>query len=336
MIRLHVPGFSASDFRNYPARDMRQGDATIIDDGKNFDIIDGYCDKGTDRLIAALKARGIKTPYLHISHAHYDHYHGIRRIIRDSYFKPRRLYCYDPATLGDVSGDVKNEKATMRDIISEAKAKGIPVTYVKDGDRIVHGEIKFNVYREQTGYKGNSDAYINDGSLVYWFPKLSYLTSGDGPQEIGSLCERRGIKPKFIKIPHHGNNCPRKQATKLKALGTLFCWDNDYSTSITDFLATGREDCSAVGMKYLNCHGDLNAVFFGKRAVIYKGSSIYRYACSYNGKASLKSADLAIVKKVLKGDLGAGDARITNLLNRGYNAGGIQKEVNEIYDIVKG
>ena len=57
MIRLHVPGFSASDFRNYPARDMRQGDATIIDDGKNFEVIDGYCDKGTDHLIDALKAR---------------------------------------------------------------------------------------------------------------------------------------------------------------------------------------------------------------------------------------------------------------------------------------
>jgi hypothetical protein len=315
---------------------MRQGDATIIDDGKNFEVIDGYCDKGTDHLISALKARGIKSPYLHISHAHYDHYHGIRKIIKDSYFKPKRLYCYDPSTLGDVSNDVKGEKSTMRSIISEAKAKGIPVTFVKDGDRIIHGEIKFNVYREQTGYKGNSDAYINDGSLVYWFPELSYLTSGDGSQAIGSLCEKRGIKPKFIKIPHHGNNCPRSQAQKLKSLGTLFCWDNDYSTKLTDFLMTGREDCIAVGMKYLDCHGDLNAVFFGKRAIIYKGSSIYRYACTYAGKAELKSADLAIVKAVINGKAGAGDARTSYLLNKGYNAGAVQKEVNEIVKLIKG
>ena len=337
MIRLHVPGFSASDFRNYPARDMRQGDATIIDDGKNYEVIDGYCDKGTDHLISALKARDIKSPYLHISHAHYDHWYGIRKIIRDDWFTPKRLYCYDPASLGEVSASVETEKASLRGVIKEAKEKGIPVTYLKDGDKITHGDIKIVVYREQpTKYNGNSDAYINDGSLVYWFPELSYLTSGDGPQEVGSLCERKGIKPKFFKIPHHGNNCPRKQATKMKEQGALYCWDNDYSTVLTDFLDTGREDCLAVKIKYLNCHGDLNALFFGRRAVIYKGNEIFRYSCSYTGKANLKSADLAIVKAVINGKAGAGDARTSYLLNKGYNAGAVQKEVNAIIKAIKG
>ena len=122
----------------------------------------------------------------------------------------------------------------------------------------------------------------------------------------------------------------------MKAQGALYCWDNDYSTVLTDFLDTGREDCLAVKIKYLNCHGDLNALFFGRRAVIYKGNEIFRYSCSYTGKAELKSADLNIVMSVLRGTAGSSDARTTYLLNRGYNAGAVQGKVNDIVKLVKG
>ena len=74
MIRLQAVGLYTPDFGG---GETRLGDATIIDDGKNFEVIDGYCENGTMRLIAALKARGIKNPYLHISHPHYDHMYGI-------------------------------------------------------------------------------------------------------------------------------------------------------------------------------------------------------------------------------------------------------------------
>ena len=94
MIRLHVPGFYNSD-KGGP----RWGDAQIIDDGKNFEVIDGYCGNGTTRLISRLKDRKIKSPYLHISHAHGDHDEGILAIIRDSYFSPKKLYCYNPEVL---------------------------------------------------------------------------------------------------------------------------------------------------------------------------------------------------------------------------------------------
>ena len=57
MIRLHVPGFYNSD-KGGP----RWGDAQIIDDGKNFEVIDGYCGNGTTRLISRLKDRKIKSP----------------------------------------------------------------------------------------------------------------------------------------------------------------------------------------------------------------------------------------------------------------------------------
>ena len=327
MIRLHIPGFYNSD-----SGGPRWGDATIITDDKgNADVIDGYCGIGATRLISILKKRNIKKPYLHISHAHYDHYYGIRRIIADSWFAPKALYCYDPNTLGDVSGDVKGEKNTLKAIISEAKARKIPVVYLKNGDDICHGDIHFKVYRNQPSYRGNSDAYLNDGSLAYWFPELRYLTTGDAETHVGQY------NPVFVKIGHHGNACPRTEATWLWNHGCRYCWDNDYSTKLTDFLQTGREDCIAVGMKYLSCHGDINAIFFGKKAVIYKGTAIYRYECAYNGKPSItKPIDLAVIKSVLQGKYGNGDARISGLLNESYNPGAVQTEINTLIKLIKG
>ena len=340
MIRIHIPGFYASDVS---IKEPRVGDAQIIDDGKNYEVIDGYCGNGLKRLINALKARGIKSPYLHISHAHYDHDYGILQIINDSYFSPKGLYCYDPNTLkgGFASGEIKSDAEYLQKVINAAKARKIPVYFVGNGDSIKHGEIVIKVYRSQPSYEGTSKdphgwSYVNDGSLCYWFPKLSYFASGDGPERIYDCCKAWGIKPKFFKIPHHGNNCTESQAYGLKADGALYCWDNDYSTEITDFLQYGRGRCIEAGIKYLSIHGDINVIFFRKRAVIYKDGDIYRYDCAYNGVPTLKDPTLEDVKAVLSGKAGNSNERVTYLLNRNQNPGLIQKEINELYKLIKG
>ena len=334
MIRLHVPGLLSS------AGGPRWGDAQIIDDGKFFEVIDGYCGEGTDRLISALKARKITRPFLYITHPHYDHYFGVRKIIRDSYFKPRRLFVPDPESYADVSSEVRGNKQALRNVISEARDKGIPVSYLRNGQIVTHGDVKFVVYQDtEVGYTGNSEGYVNDRSLAFWFPTLSYLTTGDA----GMWCVRKyGLKPKFIKLGHHGNRIdgddllPSQMAPLMKKNGCLYCWDNDYSTKLTDFLMTGREDAQNAKMTFLDIHGDINAIFFGKRAVIYKHGQIYRYACAYAGKATLQAPTLANVKAVLKGTAGTDDAQTTYLLNRGMNPGLIQNEVNELYKLIRG
>ena len=48
MIRLQAIGLYSSDFSG---GETRLGDATIIDDGKNFEVIDGNCGAGTTRRI---------------------------------------------------------------------------------------------------------------------------------------------------------------------------------------------------------------------------------------------------------------------------------------------
>ena len=336
MIRLQCIGLYPSDFGS----GTRLGDAQIIDDGKNYEVIDGYCGKGSDRLISTLKERKIKSPNLYITHPHYDHYYGIRQIIRDGWFKPKRLYTPNPDSYGDVSSDVRGNKQALRDIISEAKSKGIPVTYLRNEQNVKHGEIKFTVYQDTTcKYNWNSDAYINDRSLAFWFPELKYLTTGDAGMW---AVKKYGLKPKFIKCGHHGNNIgtcdikPSEMAPKLKRNGCLFYWDNDYSTKLTDFLMTGREDAINAGMTIYNIHGDINAIWQRGYASIYKDYKVKRYKCSYKGETTLKQPDLSVVMGVLRGEYGTSNARISKLINSGYYPIATQNKINEIVKLVKG
>ena len=336
MIRLQAIGLYSSDFSG---GETRLGDATIIDDGKNFEVIDGYCGKGTTRLIAALKARGIKNPYLHISHPHYDHRYGIRKIINDSWFKPKALYCQNPDTITAHNSNVKSDIDALRTVIREAKAKGVTVVYLNNGDKIVHGEIKFTVYRRNPAWDGSSEAYLNEGSLCYWFPEQSYLTTGDASMW---CAEKYNLHPKWVKGGHHGNDIggltlkPSQMAAWLKKNGCVYYWDNDFSTKLTDFLMTGREDAQNAGMKCFDIHGDINAVFHSGKGVIYKDGRAYGYDCDYKAPLTLKKADLDIVVTVLEGGAGTNDARTTYLLNRGYRFVEVQNAVNKLYKLIKG
>ena len=58
MINLYIPGYYDSD-KGGP----RWGDAQVIDDGENYEVIDGNCGVGTTRLIKSLKNRNFKRPY---------------------------------------------------------------------------------------------------------------------------------------------------------------------------------------------------------------------------------------------------------------------------------
>ena len=335
MIRCNILGFTGNE------ADTRYGDYTHITDGKNDLIIDGYMSIGATRVISRLKSIGVKEPYLAISHTHDDHTKGIRMIINDGYFKPKALYCYDPATLsgGLSNSEIRDDVNTLNTIISEAKRRYIPVIFIDNGDKIQIGEINIEVYREQPAYKGASAdphgwIFMNDGSLVFYFPDLLYLTSGDGSDKIGNLCKQYGLHPVFFKIPHHGNACDASQARIMKDLGTKFCWDNDTSGSYTTFLSTGRKRCIEAGMEWFSCIGDINFVAFDGKVVIYKGSQHFSYAAPYKGKNTLKYASLAAVKNVLKGTYGNGDTRITRLLDAGFSPTSVQNNVNEILKLL--
>ena len=294
MIKSWIAGFKR------PSKETRYGDSQVFIDTKNniCFIIDGGDGEGASRLISYLKQNGIKKVYLLLTHPHSDHGDGLRKIIKDSYFTVLCFYCYDPNSLKSGlrnnrgSDSVREDIDYLNKIISEAKSRNIEVKYLVHGDKVQLGDIKFNVYREQPSRVEDNDtygwSYVNDGSLCLYFPDLYYWTSGDGSDSIWDFIKKLGLKVKFFKIPHHGNNCPKSQATGLKSHGANLCWYNDLEPNgvgTNDFTLYGARRCKEAGITVIDCIGsDINITFAMSKAIITKGSSTWVYAIPYNGE----------------------------------------------------
>lgn len=338
MIRGWIAGFGR------PSKETRHGDAQVWIDDKNkiCFIIDGGCDECVTALISYLKRNGIRKVYLLLSHPHYDHADGLRKIIKDSYFTVLAFYCYDPNTL---KGGLRNNKgsASVREdidylntIISEAKAKKIPVKYLKHGDKVELGDIKFKVYREQPSRVEDDDdngwAYVNDGSLCCYFYEWYYWTSGDGSERIWDFIKRLGIKVKFFKIPHHGNNCTMSQANGLKDNGADYCWYNDLEpdgVGTNDFTLYGARRCKQAGIKVFESVGDINFVVANGKFTIYKSGKKYEFSVPYKGANTLKTKGIVgVVRDVFMDKYKSDNARMTRLLDAGYEPIAVQNRVN--------
>lgn len=280
MIRLWIPSFYDNDRAKY-------SNTRAVDDGENYEIIGCSCGSITTKLIKGLKEHNIRSPYLHITKISYDNYCGIREIINDSWFTPRGLYCPDPQTL--LPENIENQEGfkhlqvevmNLQAIISEAKEKGIRVTYLDDGQIIKHGDIKIVCYRNRTDVLKADDAtascYINKSSVYYWFPDLKYFATGDGCDDIYEMCVSKKINPIFLKLPNHGRNITWEQAQKLKDSGVLYCWDN--SDEHTD----GKKYCIQSGITYLDCHTDINVAFANGKAILEYGGNNYIYKVPYD------------------------------------------------------
>ena len=346
----HVPGFPANEY------DTRYGDTQFFKDGYRFLVIDGGEPTYTDLLITDLKIFGANKEdselWLLATHTHYDHIKGLRILMAHKTngkytFKITRLYCYDPASLkaglrnNKGSDFVRSEIDSMNAMISEAKARGIKVIFVKNKQKISWGDIRFQVFREQPTRVEDKDrygdAYINDGSLVTWFENISYLTSGDGPDKLGDICEQYDLDPAMIKGPHHGNDLPRKQATKMHNRGCLYYWDNDLSKDITDFLETGREDAIGVGMTVMDIIGDINGYTYGGYFyIIHKGKRVAKIPIECKSNAPVKTATPALVRKILRGSYGNGDRIVTKVLAAGYSPLSAKARVDAVVKTAKG
>ena len=350
----HVPGYS-----NY-SYDERHGSAEFFMDERpngalHFFVLDGGEGILTDKLLKDLNLFGARKDnaeiWCLITHGHYDHYFGIRKMInhktnRKYTYNVTRLYMYDPASLekglrdNKGSGYVRAAINTLRDIKKEAESRGIKVIYAKNKQKVTWGDLNWQFFREQPSTVANSDkygdSYLNDGSVCTWFLQQKYLTSGDGPDRMDKLCEKYGLDPVMVKGPHHGNVFIRDCATWMKNHGTWLYWDDDMTKGLSPFLQTGREDAKAVGMTMMQNVGDINAMFYNGKAVVYKDGHYHRYECGYTGKAGYKAESAAVVRGVLRGNYGAGETRVTRLIAYRYNPGTVQKKTNKVVEIANG
>jgi len=285
MISIKALGMYSSDFSGGWTRN---GDTQIVTDGEYYDVIDGGCDRYATRLIAHLRTNNIRDPFLHASHPHYDHIDGINKILSDPWFTPRALYCQDPDSITAHNSSIRSDINALRDIVNKAKKKEIPVIFLGNEDKIEHGEIKITVYRQHPKYSGNSDAYLNDGSLCYWFAELRYLTTGDASMW---CAYKYKLDPLIVKGGHHGNDMsadgylkPSEMCPWLYKHGCRYYWDNDFSAKLTDFLMTGREDAINAGMIFINIHGDIDMVFACGKVTITHAGKTYTDSVPYSGE----------------------------------------------------
>ena len=327
MIRIHGPGIDPSDLKG----ETRVGANLLIEDTEYVVCVDGRFGSAADKVVSRLDSRN-KEKILFLSHPHGDHIGGLDKELSKN-DDVSALICQDPASLNKkYSPEAKGNVEKLEALIAKAKKKHIPVIYAKDGQRFEYGDIVFKTYRDQPSSARNTETYINQGSLCLWVPELSFLYTGD----TGAYCAKRnGLRVKVVTGLHHGNWLESEGRDYLKKVGCLYYWDDDYSTTMTGFLKTGRGNAKKAGMTIFNLHDDINIVAFKGKAYIYKGGKIYRYDCSYTGPSGYKATTLTVVYDVLSGEYGKGDSRTTKLLDEGFNPGSVQGWVNKFVGVLK-
>ena len=293
-ITIFVPGFKTN------RSDERHGEGCMIhsDTGQTL-VIDGF-DGGapTTALVSYLKKHKYKDLHLMLSHPHYDHYKGLRVIMADSYFNIRTFFCYDPDTIKHGIGSSANGRSVKDDFnnlntcISQARGRGAKIDYLAKGRNVTLGDIEFKVWRKQpthfTEYDdGNAWAFTNDGSLCCYFPKLRFLTTGDGPNALKEAIAYFGEKILILKVPHHGNSCSMSNAQAARKAGCVIAYETNIESKgpgTTGFTAYGARRLIEQGVKVLMQNADIIMTASGGKLTVRQGGSAWTFDVPYDGK----------------------------------------------------
>lgn len=278
-------------------KDDRRGDGLILHSDTGYTlIVDGFDGSSpTAKMITWLKDRKITDLYLLLTHPHYDHYSGLRMIMRNGGFKIKRFYCYDPETIRHGIGSSANGKSVKEDydnlksIISQAKGCGAEVVYLKKDDSVTLGDIRFKVWREQPTHftdldDGNAYAFTNNGSLCTYFQDFHFLTTGDGPESLKDAISYFGGKISFLKIPHHGNSCSASNAKAARGAGCTLAYETNVEAKgpgTTDFTAYGARRLVEQGIKVLMENTDIWMLVSDGLLRVVQGSSTWRFEIPY-------------------------------------------------------
>ena len=293
-ITIYVPGFSTSK------SDERHGDGMVIhsESGQTL-VIDGF-DGGapTTSLISYLKKHNYKDLHLMLSHPHYDHYKGLRMIMADSFFNIKVFYCYDPASIKHGIGSSANGRSVREDYdnlnacISQAKGRGASIDYLDTGRYVVIGEIEFKVWRKQPTHftdldDGNAYAFTNDGSLCCYFPKLKFLTTGDGPTDLKDAIAYFGDKVYVLKVPHHGNSCSMSNAQAARNAGCVIAFETNIESKgpgTTGFTAYGSRRLVEQGVKVLMQNTEIIMTAAAGKLSVRQGGNVWTFDVPYDGR----------------------------------------------------
>jgi competence protein ComEC len=152
-------------------------------------------DVGEEVVSPYLWSRGIKRiDVVALTHAHEDHLGGLPAIFEN--FRVGELW---------VGRDIRS--AAYEQLISLAKAHGVPIKHLKQGDTFSEDGVSGSVLWPEDD--GEERAAKNDDSLVMRLTDgaESFLLAGDveRPSERAILAEQQSVGVNFLKVAHHGS-----------------------------------------------------------------------------------------------------------------------------------
>lgn len=204
------------------------GDATLLESGGQYLLIDTGARDPNNTVIKYLKKKGIRNLSLYISHFHEDHCYYAASIIGDSWFKLKKVYLANPDSAKHyLTSYSKNHRRKFYDacknavsyynkILAAARRKKIPVKGLRKGDTFSIGAVNAKVLWDRNQrpveafdpYDVTGTGYINNSSLVtkFTFRKRSFLTAGDieCSTERDLLASGADLSADIFKLNHHG------------------------------------------------------------------------------------------------------------------------------------
>lgn len=162
--------------------DVGQGDSVFIrtPSGTSF-LVDGGDEWAATDITSFLDYKGFSLDFVFLTHPHNDHMEGILKLIEKG--RVKKVY-------------------TTQAVCDTQKLKGVAVTVLKKGDRLIFGDILIKVLNPE-----NTDGLSeNDTSLVLdlKYKKFHCLLTGDISSKIEKSILQDIQKTDIIKTAHHG------------------------------------------------------------------------------------------------------------------------------------
>lgn len=181
---------------NYPFQiqfiDVGEADCILINNNKQYALIDAGNNKDGKKLVSYFKSIGIeKFQYVIGTHAHEDHIGGMDNIIKNFEIK----HFYMP--------NVEVDMITYQEIKKELQKKNILYETPKLDNTLTLSNAKIKVLSI-----GDDKEDINSTSIVLkvTYQNTSYLLMADATSDVEQKILNKNIQSDLIKIGHHGSN----------------------------------------------------------------------------------------------------------------------------------
>lgn len=177
------------------ACDVGQGDAILIEKGTFQVLIDGGPGKRVVSCLSRYMPFWDKTiEVVVLTHPDADHSTGLVDVVRN--YKVKHF----------VSSGLEADTEVYRTLLNEVSENGVEVHTIKKGDRLVYGELHFDVLHPA---QIPADAKTNDYSVVMKmsFGDFDALFTADIEDGISDLIADTAVvnNLEYLKVPHHGS-----------------------------------------------------------------------------------------------------------------------------------